>query len=760
MWGIRQRTIRDLTGCAPALRASARGAFALIAAILLLSAAGSAPALAAKKHVLKVSAQATSEPTCQSASAENAFETIAGAIACAAPEDTISVGPGTFAGGITIPANLTLAGAGANYTKIADEGMSGVQELTIAPGANVTVEKLTISGAGGGGVENSGILAGSGTLLLREAAVRDTNFASQAALQVTPNSGVANVTVLDSTISDGHGGGVYVAGTGKEAVSTLLIANSTISGNEGSQDGGVQLLDASAALVDDTVAHNYGSTAAGGLLVGAGSQATLTNTILANNETEHAPWSDCAVAPGSSVSGSSDLIGISSPGGTLDCGFVDDLDGVRAGSPSSPLDPLLAPLAENGGGTETLAPMPGSPAIETGAAATCEGDYVEGLDQRGVKRHASKRGACDVGAYDTAGKVKPTTWRVSPKASSNPSCATASSKVPFQAIAAALACAHDRDTIKLAAGTYAGGFTIPLDVRLVGAGANKTTIASEAKLAVPEITIANGPSVTIEGLTVSGRVGAGQENSDLVAGSGTLRLLDSVLTEGDSGGKQNLFAEPSEAAANVEVSDSTISHGRSGGIYVASPSAARSSTLTLVDSTVSDNESDVLGGVAVKNTQATLRDDTIAGNYGGDVGGLFVAEGSSATVTNTLLAGNEAQQAIWDDCRLWPGQTLTGGFDVVGVAVAGGGSDCGFVGLAGSHAGTVAMPLAAGLGPLALDGGRTPTQALLAGSPAIGAGEASDCLAEPVDDRDQRGASRDASTRGKCDVGAYDTGGG
>jgi hypothetical protein len=52
-------------------------------------------------------------------------------------------------------------------------------------------------------------------------------------------------------------------------------------------------------------------------------------------------------------------------------------------------DPLLDPLADNGGPTETMALRAGSPAIDLGSGCPPR-------DQRGVPR----AGVCDSGAYE------------------------------------------------------------------------------------------------------------------------------------------------------------------------------------------------------------------------------------------------------------------------------------------------------------------------------------------------------------------------
>ena len=57
------------------------------------------------------------------------------------------------------------------------------------------------------------------------------------------------------------------------------------------------------------------------------------------------------------------------------------------------LDPLLGPLADNGGLTRTQLPAANSPAIDAGNSATCAS-----ADQRGVAR--TQGGACDIGAVE------------------------------------------------------------------------------------------------------------------------------------------------------------------------------------------------------------------------------------------------------------------------------------------------------------------------------------------------------------------------
>jgi len=71
--------------------------------------------------------------------------------------------------------------------------------------------------------------------------------------------------------------------------------------------------------------------------------------------------------------------------------------GAASGSMSS-TNPLLGALANNGGPTQTMALLPGSPAIDAGNVANCIVAPVSNLDQRGFTRLLDTH--CDIGAYE------------------------------------------------------------------------------------------------------------------------------------------------------------------------------------------------------------------------------------------------------------------------------------------------------------------------------------------------------------------------
>jgi hypothetical protein len=137
---------------------------------------------------------------------------------------------------------------------------------------------------------------------------------------------------------------------------------------------------------------------------------------------------------------------------------------------------------------------------------------------------------------------------------------------------------------------------------------------------------------------------------------------------------------------------------------------------------------------------------------------LTVDAGATVTLTGVTLNGGTSP-----DCA-GPLADGPGGHNLIGDVGTGTGTGA-CSGL--TNGDQISIP--AGLLPLASNGGPTKTAALAPTSPAIGAGNATTCAQAPVNGttcaqapvngKDQRGHGRNATTRGGCDIGAYDTGG-
>ncbi len=191
----------------------------------------------------------------------------------------------------------------------------------------------------------------------------------------------ANDDISNSTISGNSAefaGGVYAAGE-------FTLTNTTVSGNTASINGGGlrALYTGTLYLQNSTIAFNTGGSG-GGVVLPLYGTATFNSLIVSNNVSTYAGYSgDVDAFNTITVAGANNL--------------VMDSDATTVTFASAPItsDPLLAPLANNGGPTQTHALKKGSPAIDTGnnvaALAT---------DQRGVGFPRTIGPATDIGAFE------------------------------------------------------------------------------------------------------------------------------------------------------------------------------------------------------------------------------------------------------------------------------------------------------------------------------------------------------------------------
>jgi hypothetical protein len=165
------------------------------------------------------------------------------------------------------------------------------------------------------------------------------------------------------------------------------MQNSTISGNRAFGGGGMYVYDSASALwiiQNSTIAFNHASDGGGGIFL-FHADAMLESTIVANNSAAFSPDVrsfdenvDFFFVSFSLVRDRSGAF-FANQGNNLDAG----------------LDPLLAPLGNNGGPTLTHKLKKGSPAIN-------KGSNPPGLttDQRGAPFKRKIGPAVDIGAFE------------------------------------------------------------------------------------------------------------------------------------------------------------------------------------------------------------------------------------------------------------------------------------------------------------------------------------------------------------------------
>jgi CSLREA domain-containing protein len=273
-------------------------------------------------------------------------------------------------------------------------------------------------------------------------------------------------------------------------------------------------------------------------------------------------------------------------------------------------------------------------------------------------------------------------------------------------------------TIDLAGELQFGGY--PLAIVGHSGGAGITVRSTNGRVA--QVTGGNVP-ISIANLTLVGGPGVGEGGA--IYNSGNLKLQSVTITGSVAyvGGAVlntgTLHVENSTIAGNAARRPNV--GGRGGGI-------SNRGTLFVYTSTISGN----------------VADDAAGGTYGSGGGIDATTAGATTTVTYSIIAGNSA--ADGPDIA----HTHTNSMSL-GRSIVGDGSGSGYPDGAGrSRVGTHDAPIDVKLGPLAANGGSTPTMALLSGSPAIDfvpAGE--NCGVQ-----DQRYAARPQGA--SCDVGAYE----
>ena len=323
-------------------------------------------------------------------------------------------GPG--GGGIQSAGVLTLTGctisdnfAGSQFGGVLGGGgmLNDHGTMTIT---GCTISNNSESQGGGGG----GVLNDHGTMTITRCTISNNSAGSQCGITgcslTSEGGGILNdsgsLIITNSTISgntssaaylDVFGGQAVAYGGGVQNSGSMTITNCTISSNSAvgvtSNDtgyGGGISNGGNFQITSSTIAHNSvsgGSGAFGGGIYGTFPTGT-DSSIIALNIARAGPDFTGAGA------GRLQSTGYNIIGNNADA-VINSQPTDQIGTPASPIDPLLGPLANNGGPTLTHALLSGSPAINRGDPAAPR------RDQRGYGRV----GVPDVGAFEFGGSA-------------------------------------------------------------------------------------------------------------------------------------------------------------------------------------------------------------------------------------------------------------------------------------------------------------------------------------------------------------------
>jgi hypothetical protein len=621
-------------------------------------------------------------------------------------------------GELDITQNLKIVGPGPSSLTISGNSASTI--FSVATGVNVTISGLTLangeSASGAGGIynlghltltddvlsNNTGALAGgifseSGSLSMSDctSTLNSASSASGGGIYVLSGAVTIKNSTFDSNSATFFGGAIF------DNAGTVLLIDSTFTANNAQEGGGIDNY-GGLSLINCTVADNSAQDDGGGINNDVSGTMTLANTIIADNS---------AVVVGPDYHGT-----VTSDSGNNLIGDDAGSSGFTQPSDLLNVNPLLAALKDNGGPTQTMGLMPGSPAIDAGNTSLLPpGDVA---DQRGFSRTAN--GSVDIGAFEVQ------TFLVLNSADSGAdSLRTALTNADL---------AGGSDIFFATSGVIELASALPAitsDVYITGPGANNLSISGSGLYQVFDIQ--EGVTATISGLTITDGLSVGSGGA--IENDGTLTLTNCTVSNSTSSGDGGGIDNEGTLTVNASTVSGNSTENDAGGIE-------NDGTLTLVNSTVADNSasSGVGGGINNAGTLTAIN-STFADNSAFDGGGIEA--GGVVTLVNTIVG---------DD-------SLTGGS---GVDFNGNVANDEGNNLIGDSSGSTGFiqstdildvdPL---LSPLGNYGGPTQTISLLPGSPAIDAGSnASAAFGGSALTTDQRGFTR--INDGIVDIGAVE----
>lgn len=280
---------------------------------------------------------------------------------------------------------------------------------------------------------------------------------------------------------------------------------------------------------------------------------------------------------------------------------------------------------------------------------------------------------------------------------------------------------------------------ITKSVSITGPGANKITVKAPNGGA---FNVVSG-IVSLSGLTIEGR---GGDASAIVRNQfAVLTIEECVITSKAPSNQTGLI---NEVGGSTLITSSAIVNNSS---TANGAGVLNQGTLTLINSTLANNSA-VQGGAIFNELTATttLTNSTIADNNASTAGGGIYNDGGSVSLGNTIVARNVAGAGA-------PADDAHGLFASLGHNLIG--STAGSSGFGATDLTNIATGSLGFAATIAVNQGPTPSLALLAGSPAIDAGN--NAIALDADGTalafDQRGSPFARIAGNAVDIGAFES---
>ena len=491
-----------------------------------------------------------------------------------------TTGTGSFAGAMWLRGNATVSNS-----SITDNFTSGAS----ADGGAIRIENgtLGVNQSTFSGNSTSGIDADGGAI-----ATSTINGA---------------VTVSQSTFSENSTTGTSGSSGGAIYGQFVTVSQSTLSGNfttgTDANGGAIYGLEGTVMVSQSTLTGNRADSSYGGAIGSFSAPATIQNSIVAGN-TDYGTAPDVRGPLNSTLTVSNSLIGRNNGTGLTATGLTPGANGnlIGGATDGTKINPLLAPLANNGGPTRTHALLTGSPALNRGSNAlavdvTANGTPALTSDQRGAPVARIANTTVDMGAYELFTLATPI---------------VVSTTVD-----------------ELDGNISTGDLSLREAIILANSspGANTITFATSTNGAEFDLSLGQfeiSDTVTITGNGVANTIVDAQQNS---------RIFDIRATAG-----------------NVTLSSLMLKNGRTTADYERGGAVRSTSNgiLTITQSTLSGNSTtgvgarggaiSTFGSGAVVIGQSTLSGNSTSGSFA--YGGAIYAPTAAVTVNGSMLSGN------------------------------------------------------------------------------------------------------------------------
>lgn len=536
-------------------------------------------------------------------------------------------------------------------------------EIVIPTGAPVVVDASSIPGgltiSGGGAVRIFSVSSGA-SLSLTGVTLTGGRFDQGGAI-----SNLGSVALTRCTLS----GNAAIQGGAIDNSGSLSLTQCTLSGNSGIAAGGAIANRATAVLTQCTLSGNSSdaTTGSGGAIYISQGTLTLTDSVVAGNKASAGPDIRKSASNGVVTASGKNLIGSNE---TVEQTFP---TGALVGTTATPVDAKLSALGSYGGPTQTMLPLPGSPAINPAGGATSS---TFTTDQRGSARVYGT--VVDLGAVEVGAMVT--------------SLASSGAGTLRQAVLDAPSGMIINFDPSLSAQTITllpadGGITLNKNVEINATGLLVGITVNGGSQNFRLFTVTPGKTVSMNNVKLTNGGGSsftsfgGAITNDGILSLTRCEFSGNIVGSGQSGGA----ISSNGAGSSLTLTECTLRNNAAdfGGAIV----SANSSTTTLHRCTLNNNTARNGSGGALSITAATgiLNQCTVAANTSAATsqsqslgGGVYMYQGN-LTLNACTIAGNSISAAgrqaygggVFYDGSLSIANTIISGNTVTGTTTGG-----------------------------------------------------------------------------------------